>query len=616
MRVPTIPRYLFKFGIKPQAQGTETLFENSRHGLHLCGFDVETVGGQLFRKNDLFSVQLVMDRSANSHIFFPKKQGAKNLGLFFSICDSNTKRVFASAHNASFDIGALLGNDVYPLMRGEEVNGWKGKLVDGNTCFAILKNKALKKTLTIADSLAWFKGSLKTVAEKYFGKTLQKLERPEFLGKRPPKTKKEFDHFVEYAEQDAIIQLELTKKIHSYASEGNVKTCLTPAQLAGRVFQKTYLKDRLFLPNHRLLTLIARAYHGAQFTAFGRGFFEKVYYYDINSLYPYAAINTPLNFSNSELTKMSLEDVENGMVGFVAAKFRFRDSEGYPNLPQYRLIRGFRKMVFPLEGYTYTTSEEVKAALKKNVEIVGWKGYGWHPKEQDIHHALASFMQDIYDKKATLDEREDLDPEEFDLRQYYKLLLNSLIGKFCQRNRLWPSGKEIAGGLFKPDFGALILSKSRVVINDLISKHGAIYSDTDALMTKKKLETGTGIGQLKNELGKNKRGDLVSIRSKLYFVTEDDHVLKCARHGFRKPSQDVFKDLLDRRQKTYVKYSVNRLIRLKEAYRRHRLPRREISQTFKIMLRDDGKRVYDEKLRTVNDLLTSKTMSRPLTGWI
>jgi hypothetical protein len=615
MRVPFIPRYLFKFGIKPQHQGTEKLFGETRHGLHLAGFDVETIGGQLFRKNDLFSVQIVMDKASNSHIFFPKHQGAKNLGLFFSICDSNTKRVFASAHNASFDVGALLGSDVYPLMRGEEVNGWKGKIVDGNTCFAILRHKGLGKSLTIADSMAWFRGSLKNVAEKHFGVGLQKLARPEFLGLRPPRTREEFDHFVDYAEQDAIIQLELTKKMHAFAQEGRVKTCLTPAQLAGRVFQKSYLKNRIFLPNPRLLPLIARSYHGAQFTAFGRGFFEKVYYYDINSLYPYAAINTPLNFSNAELEPMTLEDVERGFVGFVAAKFRFRDSEGYPNLPQYRIIRGFRKMVFPLEGYTYTTTEEVKAALKKDVEIIGWKGYGWFPTEEDINHPLAGFMQDIYDKKAELDEREDLMPEEMDLRQYYKLLLNSLIGKFCQRNRTWPGHKEIAGSLFMPDFASLILSKSRVVINDLISKHGAIYSDTDALMTHRKLETGTKIGQLKNELGKGKRGDLISIRSKLYFVTEDDKVLKCAKHGFRKSSQDVFRDLLDRRKKTFVQYSVNRMTKLKEAYRRHELPRRMINQTFKIMLKDDGKRQYDENLKTVNDLLTGRTMSRPLRGW-
>jgi len=42
------------------------------------------------------------------------------------------------------------------------------------------------------------------------------------------------------------------------------------------------------------------------------------------------------------------------------------------------------------------------------------------------------------------------------------------------------------------------------------------------------------------------------------------------------------------------------------------LPRRMISQTFKIMLKDDGKRVYNKDLRTVSDLLESRTMSEPL----
>lgn len=615
MNVPTIPRFLLKFGIKPQKTGTERLFSVSRHGTHLAGFDVETIGTSLFRKNDLYSVQIVIDKPHNSHIFFPKTQGIKNLDLFFEVCDSHTRKIFASAHNASFDIGALLGSDIYPLMMGEEVGGWKGKVVDGNCCFLMLRNQR-NQWLVVTDSMAWFKGSLKNVAAKYCNAALQKNKRPDFLGLRAPKTIREFNKFVDYAEQDAQIQLELTKKIHSYADEGGVKLCLTPAQLAGKVFQKRYLKNRVFLPNPKLLPLIVRSYHGAQFTAFGRGFFKDVFYYDINSLYPYAAMNAPLNFSNTELEPMSIEDAENGYTGFIGVKFKFNEDEQYPCLPQYREIGTTKKMVFPRTGVSFCTTEELGPAFKKGVEILGWKGYGWYPEQEDITHPLADFMRDIYEKKKNLDSLAEPDAAQRDLRQYYKLLLNSLIGKFCQRNKTWPAGREIAGGLFMPDFGSLILSKSRAIINKLISKHGAIYSDTDCLMTKHSLPTGKEIGELKNELGEGNKGDLLAIRSKLYFVTKEDKLLKCAKHGFRKPSKEVFASLLDARHKSFVEYSVRRLTRLKEAYRRHRLPRREVSQTFKIMLRDDGKRKYEESLETVEELLNGSTGSMPLGGWI
>jgi len=617
MNVPTIPRHLLKFGIKPQFQGTEKTYSTeTQSGVRLAGFDVETVGTGLFRKNDLYSVQIVMDKPQNSHIFFPKEQGAQNLLLFWSVAGTHSKRVFATAHNASFDVGALLGDDIYPLMMGKEVNGWKGKVVDGNCCFALLHNRELGKTITIADSMAWFRGSLRNVAKKFFEDSMQKLEKPEYLGMRAPQTHKEFGQFVAYAEQDAQIQLKLTEKIYSFSKEGGVKMCLTPAQLAGRVFLKQYLDNRVFLPNPKLLELIARSYHGAQFTAFGRGFFENVYYYDINSLYPYATMNVPLNFSNTELAPMSIEDAERGWTGFVAAKFRFSEDEKYPCLPQYRVISGSKKMVFPRMGYTYCTTEELALAFKKGVELLGWKAYGWYPEQQDIDHPLASFMHDIYGKKKELDDFGELTPAQRDMRQYYKLLLNSLIGKFCQRNRTWPNGREIAGGLFMPDFGSLILSKSRAIINKLISKHGAIYSDTDCLMTKHSLPTGTGIGELKNELGRGKKGDLLAVRSKLYFVTQEGEVVKCAKHGFRRPSKEVFRSILERRRASYVEYSVHRMTRLKEAYKRHRFPRRWVSQTFKIMLRDDGKRNYEDKLETVDDLMNGSTMSMPLGGWI
>ena len=611
MRVPTIPKHLFKFGIKPGIAGTELIFPENRHGLHLCGFDVETIGSSLFKHNDLYSVQLVFDTEENSHIFFPKEQGVENLELFFNEL-SDTKRVFASAHNAGFDIGALLGTDVFDLMKGQEVRGWKGKVIEANTSFLLLRNKSLGKSLTIADSMAWFKMSLKAFAKAYL--SIEKLERPVYLGKRAPKNKQECDDFVKYAERDAVIQLEATKKIYAFAKSADVKVSLTPAQLAGRVFQKTYLSNRLFLPNWKLLPFISRCYHGAQFTAFGRGFFEKVYYYDINSLYPFATMNVPLNFSNSELKPMSLEDCENGYAGFVGIRFRFPEGENYPCLPVVGLIRKFPKLVFPREGLSYCTTEELSLALKRNVEVLGFKAYGWFPEQHDIDHELGFFMRDIYSKKEDLDrlkEKGPLTEEQRDKRQYYKLILNSLIGKFCQRNKIWLTNQEIAGSLFKPDFGALILSKSRAIINEKISKNGAIYSDTDCLLTKKPLETGSKIGELKNELGKG-TGDLLSIRSKLYFVTNDDNLVKCAKHGFRKPGKEVFKDLLKRRNESYIPYSVNRLVRLKESYRRHSLPRRELNQGFKIMLRDDGKRVYSEKLSTVSDLLENNCLSAPL----
>lgn len=614
MEIPIIPKHLAKFGIKPQNAGTEKLFKPGGKGLHLAGFDTETVGGSLFRKNDLFTVQIIADSRENSHIFFPKKQGIENLDYFFQAISGKGNRVFATAHNAGFDIGALLGKDVFPLMKGEPVKGWTGKVVEGNSSFAVLNNRETGQSITIADSMAWFKMSLAHFA-KTFLPTERKLERPPYLGKRLPKTQEELNYFCEYAEQDAVVQFEATRLIYGFCLEGKVRVSLTPSQLAGRVFQKQYLPDRVFLAWPEQLRFIAKTYHGAQFTAFGRGFFEKVRYYDINSLYPYAALKAPLNFSNSKLEKIGLEEIEQGWAGFVKAGFKFPEQDMYPCLPEQRNIRGFPKLVFPRKGITYSTSEEIKRALKKNTEINIYRAIGWYPEEIDIKHPLGEYMMDVYEKKAELDrikEREPLTEEQANRRNYYKLLLNSLIGKFCQRNRIWLSKKEIAGSLFKPDFGSLVLGKARAVINEHISDNNAIYSDTDSLLTKKGLETGNGMGQLKNELGKRKKGDLLSIRSKLYFVTENGLVLKAAKHGFRMPSQEVFKSLLERRNALSISYSVNRLTRLKESYRRHSLPRREINQSFRIMLADDGKREYDRGLATVNRLLTENTMSMPL----
>lgn len=616
MKVPFIPKRMFKYGIKPGKADTERKYNPKEgKGIHLAGFDCETIGTSLFRHNDLYSVQIVIDRPENSHIFFPKRQGVENLNLFFEVIPSGKGRVFATAHNASFDFGALLGKDVFDLMKGHKVKGWEGKVVDGTCSFCILRNKRKKRSLTITDSMSWYKSSLKRVAEQYFGEEFQKFERPEFLGKKAPDNLEEFKTFTDYAEQDAQVQFKLTENIYKLCYDGAVKLCLSPAQLAGRVFQKHYLRDRIFLPYWKRLDFISRTYHGAAFTAFGRGFFRNIYYYDINSLYPYAAIKVPLNFSNTRLEKVDLEQFEQGFVGFAAVRFKFPEKENYPCLPVVETIRGFPKLCFPASGFSYCSSPELLLALKKNCEIQGIRGWGWLPKQTDIEHPLAEYMKDIYSKKAALDklkETEELTGEQRNKREYYKLLLNSLIGKFCQRNRTWLTNHEVAGTLFRPDYGSLILGRSRAVINELLGKHNAIYSDTDCLITKYSLPTGTGIGELKNELGENQKGDLLSIRSKLYFVTSDNKLIKCAKHGFRLNSQVAFKTILDHKKRNSVPYAVTRLTKLKEAYRRNRLPRREISQAFRIQMQEDGKRDYFKRLTSVNDLLTDSTLSQPL----
>ena len=131
MKVPYIPRRMFRFGITPGKATTEKEYNSAKgQGIHLCGFDTETIGTSLFKHNDLYSVQIVMDSKNNSHIFFPKKQGVENLNLFFDILPNGIKsgRVYATAHNAAFDFGSLLGKDVFKLMKEQEVNGWKLQL--------------------------------------------------------------------------------------------------------------------------------------------------------------------------------------------------------------------------------------------------------------------------------------------------------------------------------------------------------------------------------------------------------------------------------------------------------------------------------------------------------
>ncbi|MEM5814822.1 MAG: DNA polymerase, partial [Candidatus Aenigmatarchaeota archaeon] len=553
----------------------------------IAGLDTEGVGSRIL------SVQINYVDAKGREIRIYKTvrdgltQGYHNLKLF-------PDRAYVSAHNLEYDLGNLLGQDWLKAQQG----------IGGMTAATGVTSWAVAGKRIFVDSANFFgRKKLATLAETMLG--MKKLDPPEWIGRREPETDKEWEELRLYGERDAEIQRKITEKIIELHRIDNIALSLTPANLAGKVFRKNYLKKPLKLPDRNVMSKAWSCYYGARTEAFGRGTFHGVRCYDINSLYPYACMEQPLPFSNPTYREMNANDIMAGMEGWVLVRFKYPETETYPALP---VRKG--KLYFPLEGETWVATPELRPEMSRLEELEILDGTGWMPKAEDIEHPLKAYMRDNYAKRLVSTE----------LKTYYKMLMNSLIGKFASRTRPWNPFKAelpIASHFFNPAVCSLILSKARAVLAPYLRKYGALYCDTDSIFT-------TGEMPVSNELGGMKLegdGTLLVVRSKLYFLYKEGKVVKAATHGIRKieesgaatRDQDIFEQLnqLPANGRT-VTYSRRRMIKSKEAYRRKLLPRTFLTQSFAVTLEEDGKREYDAPLSTIAELRNGRVTSSPL----
>src|SRR3990172_2619657 len=383
--LPKISEYISNFGIKPERRGFSDSYT-------IIGLDTETVGNNdITVDKDLYSIQVVKN-SLNEEYFYLISKDDIGIGLLDEKTETGNyifnRYSFISAHNLEFDLGAMLGEDFLKIInyhKYKENNitvkegnvcykGWKIKFSLGQSSFFQFRKKKTK--LVFTDSRNWFKGKLEDIGKTFFN--MKKHDKPAFIGMRPPKNDIEFNQFREYAMQDARIQFLITKKISDMHRDDDISYCITPASFTAKTFKKGFLTNRLFLErNIEYLKLIWSCYHGARFESIGRGYFEKMNMYDVNSLYPYSMKMSPLNFSNTRMQNITLNDVEHGFIGFCRVEFEFPNDVFYPCLP----VRE-NKLVFPLKGVSYCTTHEILTALKLNVNIIDFKAIGWQPKEQ------------------------------------------------------------------------------------------------------------------------------------------------------------------------------------------------------------------------------------------
>jgi DNA polymerase type B, organellar and viral len=225
--------------------------------------------------------------------------------------------------------------------------------------------------------------------------------------------------FLEYAIQDSISLFHaMTKAQLIYFEKHHVDICsiVSTASLSLKIFRTNYLRFNIPILNNQLDNFIRYSYYGGA-TDYYKKSGKDLYYYDVNSLYPFVMLKDmpykPLKWYE-DMSEVKLED----FFGFALARIECPANVKLPILP-FKTRSLDQKILYPYGVFTELYfSEELKAAEKLGYKIKLLKGESF---------SKCKMFNDYIEKFYLL--KKDA-PQDSPERFIAKLHLNTLYGIF------------------------------------------------------------------------------------------------------------------------------------------------------------------------------------------
>lgn len=190
---------------------------------------------------------------------------------------------------------------------------------------------------------------------------------------------------------------------------------LTISGVSLQFFLNKYYKNNIPLINKKsMFSDIRQAYYGG-ITEVYRPYGENLYYYDVNSLYPFAGLNDMPGLSCNKVLVYTNPDLDK-LFGFF---FCYIDATNVKC--EYLGLLPFRqdKLIFPLgkwEGWYF--SEKLKFAKEQGYKITVIKGYEF----ERTKNVFNEFVKDVYKHKVNASNHTK--------KSIAKSLLNNLLGRW------------------------------------------------------------------------------------------------------------------------------------------------------------------------------------------
>lgn len=554
----------------------------------IIGFDTETIeenGVQKFYSFQAFSPELKLN------YFTTDREMLRNLFTF------STMGSYFVCANAEFDISVM-----------QQI------LKDSNLKIEMIytPSKLIKATVKDENNHRWHIIDIFNVFPRYsvhkLGELLNvpKLDRPEYLGKRKP-TDFEMEYFKQYAMKDAEIAYLACRMIIS--EFGKVKATLPSLTMS--LYRKQMPKMLFWRqPESLIHEKIHNAYRGGRVESFKRGsLYENVYAYDVRSLYP--SVMTNSSFPDINDMPNIKNDINFDKEG--CAHVTISQDANIPPLSIRHEIKDVgSRLVFPngriKQWFTYP-----------ELRYIETHGYG---KIIKVHEAIEwkkSFKPFKGWVKFLFDTRAKYLEEKNEKAELYKLMMNSLYGKFAQNldvSKFIFEDQQLIEVEKKPTLSknthyiiaSYITANGRLRLHRLMMQNKGddiLYCDTDGfLTTKNNFDTNDILGGLTKRFD-NKPIQLTTLlRAKMYIIdgTVKMRGLTTKINGF---------DMRMRIMKGQMTFTKNILLKPRQATSMHKEPLSVYVKSTRFNLKSDGKRIYNKTLDSFN-LITEFTDSKPL----
>ena len=395
-------------------------------------------------------------------------------------------------------------------------------------------NKRIR--VRLIDGMGFYKTSLDKAA-----KMLGLGEKYEYDGlARNLFTRDDLDapDFLKYAKRDAYITRLIGEFIQDQHKQYGIPTTISAPHFASTVFRTQFLRGGIGVPSGDLEQAGLYSYHGGKngFYLDGPSEFPSIYQYDITSAYPDAMKQLP--------------NIETG---------RWTKTKGYKQGSHALYCVSLNYYACKYRGMQNHDGSWTKSGLVDNVWITGYE------LDAIVRHGEARILKcwgfiftgdsggplSEYVDKFFAIKRHTTGPE----RETAKLLLNSLYGKFFQKQPLGTVGTfdfdksgwiatdptldydYEAGGLYHPPIASLITGYVRAKIHNLEHKYESVMTSTDGLfgsVPPDPNDLGKELGQLTVS-----KGRLRIWRERLYVFDVPGDKPKYALHGFHAKLQDL-----------------------------------------------------------------------------
>lgn len=525
---------------------------------------------------------------------------------FLEFCESlpatRDRHYVFFGHNLAFDMISFF-YDRHHRLREENIKetwyGWKIDIVYAAVRFATFKKK--HRSITLIDTGAYFSSPPRKLSElaEIFCPNLPKLAAPDGLGNKSFSARDR--KFILYAMRDSEIAYYVGLFLLARHREWDISLSVSGPHFASKVFRRHFLKKTIPLPPRKIIYAAMASYHGGKNNLTVQpGYYKHTYSLDIKSAYPAAMASFP-SFSNPDLYAACKGTCTPRSV----PPFGIYKVSGTAKACKWPSIytHNFKPVQGDFSGI-WTTGFELNEALRcKEITLTETFGYFYDADRDTEASPFRAFVQTFFDLKEEAKEK----PQ----REFNKLLMNALYGKFIQSRHLANSLVDIvydldekkliedssimAGGLFNPFIATLITGHCRASIHRLEHQYKALHTSTDGIKLQgKKPKQVKGLGGLSIESGWPERTDTLILRNKLYIdyskITAKDRkairsakrrklpcpiklskvfkgkkIVKYALHGFH---QDVF--TLEKMWQTGTRdYQYVKVNKLRESLRRN-----------------------------------------------